>query len=39
MEDKENKKKKTVALFTLRLEVSSISMKNKNGKNLKNKNR
>jgi hypothetical protein len=39
MENKENKKKKTVALFTLRLEVSSISMKNKNGKNLKNKNR
>lgn len=33
MENEENKKKKTVALFTLRLEVSSISMKNKNGKN------
>ena len=30
---------KTVAFYTLRLEVSSISMKNKNGKNLKNKNR
>jgi hypothetical protein len=29
----EKEKKKVVSIITLRLEVSSISMKNKNGKN------
>ncbi len=32
MENEENKKKKTVALFTLRLEIYSINMKKQYGK-------